>query len=73
MSIGDKVPKGYRSKNLEDRRGEFKRKETTPAFRDTAAYRMQENMDKMDLTALKRVMTERNIKNLEYGKGKRKH
>ncbi len=60
-----KPPKGYRSKNLEDRRGEFKRKETTPAFRYEAGLRMKANMDKMDLKALKNILTERNEKNLK--------
>lgn len=59
------VPKGYRSKDVEDRRGEFKRAPTTPGERYVHGVRMQENMDKMDLKALKNILTERNLKNLK--------
>lgn len=60
-----KVPTGYRSKNLVDRRGEFKRKETAPAFRYQAGERMEANIAKMGTRARKNVNTPRNRANLK--------
>jgi len=73
MSLKDKVPPGYRSKDLIDKRGEFKRKRD-PDYAALAkkADLMQSNLDKMDLRALKNILTKRTVENLEYAKGKKR-
>ena len=60
-----KIPKTPRSKDLIDKRGEFKRAETTPGFRYRAGLRMEENAKKMPPRARVNVDTPRNRKNLK--------